>query len=102
MTPNASRFTDRTLFLLRLLWGILAVVFTVLFVLSMPQAVQKAGQAPPVWLDIALQALYLILGIFLFWQRPNDWVAGVFSLTLIMALATDRWQTVFGDNTVTV
>ena len=101
MTPNASRFTDRSLFLLRLLWGILAVVFTALFFLALPQAVQQAWNEPAVWLDIALQALYLLLGIFIFWQRSNDWVAGVFSLILIMALSGEKLQVVFGYGPVT-
>ena len=36
MSIATNRFTARSLFLLRLLWGILAVVFTALFFLALP------------------------------------------------------------------
>ena len=81
---------------MRLLWAAVAVVFAALYVLALPQTVQKARHDPTVWLEIALEALYLLLGFFVFWRRSDDWVACVFSLILVMALSTDEIQVVFG------
>jgi len=93
---TTSRLAGRQLILMRLLWAAAAVVFAALYVLALPQTVQKARHDPTVWLEIALQALYLLLGFFVFWRRSDDWVACVFSLILLMALSTDKIQVVFG------
>ena len=91
-----SRLTGRRLILMRLLWAAVAVVFAALYVLALPQTVQKARLDPTVWLEIVLQAFYLLLGLFVFWRRSDDWVACVFSLILLMALSTNKFQVVFG------
>ena len=56
---------------MRLLWAAVAVVFTALYVLALPQTVQKAQLDPRVWLEIVLQAFYLLLGFFVFGDAPT-------------------------------
>ncbi|WP_423223194.1 hypothetical protein [Candidatus Amarolinea aalborgensis] len=85
--------------LMRLLWAVTVVVFTALYLLALPQSVAKAQQDPMAWLDIALQAIYLLLAWFVFWQRSADSVAYIFSLILLMALTGDRFQVVFAAST---
>lgn len=82
---------------MRLLGVTVGVAVTVLYLLALPQAVQKAQDDPTVWLDIVLQGFYLVLGFFVFWQRSDDWVAYIFSLILFIALSTDKIQLVFGS-----
>lgn len=92
---NHNRLGRRRLILMRLLWVATAVVFTALYLLALPQSVAKAQQDPIVWLDIALQTIYLLLAWFVFWLRSDDPVAYIFSLILLMALSTDKFQLVF-------
>jgi hypothetical protein len=94
--PNKSRLTGRRLILMRLLWAALAVAFAAVYLLALPQSAQEARDDPKVWLEIVLQAFYLLLGFFVFWRRSDDWVACVFSLILFMALSTNKFQVVFG------
>ena len=96
-----GRLTGRRLIPMRLLWAAVAVVFTALYMLALPQTVQKAQQDPTVWLEIVLQGFYLLLGFFVFWRRSDDWVACVFSLILLMALSTNKIQVVFGPGPFT-
>ena len=91
-----SRLTGRRLILMRLLWAAVAVVFAALYVLALPQTMQKAQLDPTVWLEIVLQAFDLLLGLFVFWRRSDDWVVCVLSLILLMALFTNEFQVVFG------
>lgn len=97
---NRNRFSGRRLILIRLLWVVLAVVFTALYLLALPQSIAKAQQNPIAWLDIALQAIYLLLAWFVFWLRSDDTVAYIFSLILLMALSTDKFHVVFAASTV--
>lgn len=51
---NHDRLARR---LMRLLWVVMAVVFTALYLLTLPHSVAKAHQDPLVWLEITLQAI---------------------------------------------
>ena len=82
----------------RVVWAAVAVVFTALYLLTLPQSVAKAQQDPLVWLEIILQAIYLLLAWFLFWRRSDDWVATIFSLLLLMFLSSDKFEVVFAAN----
>ncbi len=93
---SSNRLTGRRLLLMRLFWAAMSVVFTTLYILALPHSVQTAQQDTTIWLEIVLQAIYLILALFVFWRRSDDWVACAFSLILLMALSTDKFQIVFG------
>ncbi len=82
---------------MRALWTVIAVVFVILDLLALPQTVGSASQDPKVWLEIVLQAVYLVLGILIFWRRSDDLVAFIFSLVLIVSLSTDKFELVFGS-----
>jgi hypothetical protein len=94
--PASGRLTGRKLILMRILWAATLVLFGVLSLAAIPQAIRSAGQDPAVWLEVALGVYYLSLALFIFWQRSDDWVACILSVTLITALNTDSLETVFG------
>jgi hypothetical protein len=98
---NRNRPSGRRLKFIRWLWLAIVVVFAALYLLALPQMVGKALLDPTLWLEILLQAFYLILGIFIFLRRTDDWVAAIFSLVLVMALTTDKFVVVFGPGPFT-
>jgi hypothetical protein len=93
---TSGRLTGRKLLLLRLVWAIAAAGCIFLYlgdVLTTAQGVQKA-ELP--WWEIALATYYLLLGLLIFWQRSDDWVAFLLSLTFMLFLTTNVVQAIFG------
>ena len=55
------------------LWMVIAVVFMILDLLALPHTLGSASQDLKVWLEIALQAVYLVLGILVSGGVPTTW-----------------------------
>jgi hypothetical protein len=62
-----------------------------------PETFATIGQ----WGDLVLQPVYLLLGVFLFWRRSDDWLVLLLAGVLVCFLATDAVATAFGDNALT-
>ncbi len=94
---SSARLTGRRLRLLRVLWASVAVVFIALFFPGIAHDLQAARQGAAGWWEVGLAAFYLLLALFIFWRRSDDWVAGLLSVTLMMTLSIDTFQVVFGS-----
>ncbi len=98
MAQSSGHLSGWRLNVLRVLWISVAVLFTLLFLLSLPQEVAIARQGTvDDWFQIALEAYFLALGLFIFWQRSDDWIACILSLVLMMALTADNLEFIAGS-----
>jgi hypothetical protein len=99
MSPHTgnTRLSGRWRLLLRLLWGALAVFNTLVYLAVFPQSARAAGQSPTLWLELALESYFLLLALFLFWQRSDDWLVAILSILLMPFLSTDNFELLFGD-----
>jgi hypothetical protein len=97
MAQRSGHLSGWRLTVLRALWTCAAVLFTLLFILSLPQEVEQGRQGAVGWLEIALEAYFLALALFIFWQRSDDWIACILSLALMMALTTDNLELIAGS-----
>jgi len=97
MAQRSGHLSGWRLTVLRALWTCAAVLFTLLFILSLPQEVEQGRQGAVGWLEIALEAYFLALALFIFWQRSDDWIACILSLALMMALTTDNLELFAGS-----
>lgn len=111
-----TELTGRPLLLARLAWLVVTLVHVASFLLSLPlrlaESPQVAVRAFGVtgdqflaglsamnistelyigflqWGDILIGAVYLLLGVFIFWRRSNDWIALLTSFVFITFLGS--------------